>query len=189
MLETVWDETVRVTVLGVLGVLGSAVLFYLRKAWLLIRVLVAEFKPNGGTSVRDQLNRLERQVSTIAAFQYAVADSDPEPQFRVDQNGLYVSANRALQALVGRSESGFLGSEWETAVCEHDRERVWNDWCDAINRDRTFECQFTVCGASGVLYDVDCIATPIRAANAVTGWFGRYRRVEKAAPSAIAATA
>lgn len=48
-----------------LGALGAAVVAILTPIFALMRFLVKEFKPNGGSSTKDQLNRLENSIIEI----------------------------------------------------------------------------------------------------------------------------
>lgn len=136
----------------------------------LVTVIEAEFRPNGGSTLRDL-------VQLGAARQTARDDIDSEPGFEADAAGNFIRANRALQRLAQRGSDGFLGAEWEHIVAEPDRDRVWDAWCDAVQRGRTFESAFDIIAVDGTRYQIDCIATPIRDGKSVTGWLGKYRHV------------
>lgn len=48
-----------------LAALGGAVVAILTPIFAMMRFLIKEFKPNGGGSTKDQLNRLETTVNEI----------------------------------------------------------------------------------------------------------------------------
>lgn len=48
-----------------LAALGGAVVAILTPIFAMMRFLIKEFKPNGGSSTKDQLNRLETTINEI----------------------------------------------------------------------------------------------------------------------------
>lgn len=48
-----------------LAALGGAVVAILTPIFAMMRFLIKEFKPNGGSSTKDQLNRLENTINEI----------------------------------------------------------------------------------------------------------------------------
>lgn len=155
--------------------------YYARKAYVGIRTIAAEFRPNGGGSMRDQISQLKEMVGRNTAWHWAVVDGMAEPMFEVNAKGEIVRVNRAMVELVGRGTEAFLGSEWENNVVESDRDRVWDAWADAIARGRTFDARFRICTLSGEVVDVKCHASPIRNGSEVSGWLGKYVVASRAA--------
>ena len=49
----------------ILAALGAMVVAILTPIFAMMRFFVREFRPNGGSSVKDQLNRLESTVNEI----------------------------------------------------------------------------------------------------------------------------
>lgn len=49
-----------------MAALGGAVVAILTPIFAMMRFLIKEFKPNGGGSTKDQLNRLEQTVTDIS---------------------------------------------------------------------------------------------------------------------------
>lgn len=54
-------EIITAIASGVLGILGA---FYGFNRWL-IKTFLHELKPNGGSSLKDQINKLEQRVDDI----------------------------------------------------------------------------------------------------------------------------
>lgn len=48
-----------------LAALGGAVVAILTPIFAMMRFLIKEFKPNGGSSIKDQLNRLDNRIDEI----------------------------------------------------------------------------------------------------------------------------
>ena len=53
---------ITLTALSIIAILGVAVRWIVRHY---VKDIVAELKPNGGSSIKDQVNRLENQVNEI----------------------------------------------------------------------------------------------------------------------------
>lgn len=159
------------------GIIVSAVA--VAAGWVLIRVerIVREFKPNGGTSMRDQIAALRDMLSSMSARQWAIVDGLGDPMWESDGQGRCIRANRALLQLSGRSIDQLLDNNWENIVHPDDREAVWNEWKNAVERKRPFEMRYRVVCSGGKAYCVDAIATPILQGQVMSGLVGRYRRV------------
>jgi PAS domain S-box-containing protein len=160
----------------VTGAVGYAI-YAMRRGLLLARMIAKEFAPNGGGSIRDQIVQIKQMVWHISARQVALVDGLGDPMFEVDSHGAWVHVNRAFQALTQRTPEDMLGSAWENVVVEADRDRVWDSWCDAIERRRAFEATFRIKAADGSVFEVDAVAAPIRDAQSVSGWLGRVRNI------------
>ena len=189
MLDWLWTEAGRFgEVAAALVIVGTAAAFVIRKVVQVqkqvVRVIAAveriegEFKPNGGITMRDQFIAMKTMIWSITARQWALVDGLGDPMWESDGNGLCIRANRAIQKLVGRSESSLLGANWENIIEPSDRRRVWQEWSDAVARRRAFEATFKVVSTDGEVYQVDAMATPIADGINVSGWLGKYRRVE-----------
>lgn len=174
--QWVVNASALVTAIGILWAAGAWVARAFRRelnrVLKVLNVIEAEFRPNGGGTLRDL-------VALGNARQAARDDIDSEPGFEADAHGNFIRANRALQRLSQRGSDAFLGSEWEHIVADSDRERVWDAWCDAVHRGRTFEATFDIVAIDGSRYAIDCIAAPVRDGEKITGWIGKYRHVEQ----------
>lgn len=154
----------------------------------MVELVAKEFHPNGGSSMRDALNRLEVGVSDIrdttvklVARQWALVTTQRDPIFESDSRGLTERANASLLALAERPMESIIGSGWENIIHVDDRSRIWTEWSEAVVRSRTFESDFRVVGASsGRVYKVHCIATPFSedSSGPVLGFIGRYTDVK-----------
>ena len=189
MLDWMWSEAGRFgEAVAALVIVGTAAAFVFRKVVQVqkqvARVIAAveriegEFKPNGGITMRDQFIAMKTMIWSITARQWALVDGLGDPMWESDGNGMCIRANRAIQKLVGRSESSLLGANWENIIEPSDRRRVWQEWSDAVARRRAFEATFKVVSTDGEVYQVDAMATPIADGINVSGWLGKYRRVE-----------
>lgn len=181
------DEVVKIakdwTILAafvslVSGAIGVTA-FWAWKQYLMVRTILAEFKPNGGSSLRDAINKIQNTVVIVDARQWAIVAGLRDPMWESDATGGCVRANRALLDLVQRNFDEMAGTGWENIVCPDDKTRVWQEWNSAVERKRTFESVYCVVDRTGERFRVQAIAIPFRSpTNEVVGYVGRYSHVE-----------
>lgn len=110
-----------------------------------IEPIVAEFKPNGGSSMRDAVNLLERRLTILAGQHRARFEGDSLATYECDATGQCTYASAALAELYGMPAEHFMGTGWLRAVANStDRERVWGTWQHAIKNQIPYEDIYTV---------------------------------------------
>lgn len=182
MLDHLFQETWRYVITIIAAGIGTVIVGFVRRSWLLLKAIEAEFRPNGGGSLRDQIVQIKQSVFNMTARQWALVDGLGDPMWESDAAGYCVRANRALLDLVGRGFDEISGSGWELIIHEADRDAVWDAWVDAVERHRMFEARYRVKAKDGTTYLVDAIATPIRDGESVSGWLGKFRAVNTVKP-------
>lgn len=151
--------------------------------------IASEFRTNGGSSLRDVVNRLDETLLNVRddaikmeARQWAIVATLKDPIFEANEVGEYVRANPAYLALVERSVEEISGNGWENVILPEDRSRVWGEWHDAVVRMRTFETSYRVRSTSGAVYQVTCVAVPYFAPDEksnLLGYLGRFDTVKR----------
>lgn len=110
------------------------------KLYKTLNYIMAELKPNSGSSLRDAINRIENKVATIDLAQKAYMDVDsPIPIFQTDFEGNLVWVNKAYLKLVSRPMNEVLGTGWELIIPQEERSRIREEWYRAIKEHRVFE--------------------------------------------------
>lgn len=151
-----------------------------------VDTIYTELKPNGGTSLRDSIDRQEAALHAVAdgldmadARQWAILSSTNHPTWESGPDGGCLRANAALLDLVGRSADQIAGNGWENIVAKDDARRVWREWSEAVNQRRAFESTYRVVNhMTGRVFLIDGRATPILGRNgALRGWIGVYNNV------------
>lgn len=146
-----------------------------------VGAVLAELRPNGGTSLRDAINRLERtQVEQALARQksdariMAVLNYDAVPMFESDAEGRCLWVNRAMLVITGRTDAEMLDHGWTNAIHPEDRPRVRELWEAAIREVRAFEEEFRYARPDGHAVRAYVTARPILASNGdLQGWLGQ----------------
>lgn len=104
--------------------------------------MAEEFRPNGGSSMKDALNRLEqRQVLNQSMFKMLIKWNGVA-FFESNAKGECVWVSPKLADFAGISEEKFLGNGWINGVYHEDRDRVWEEWQDAIAQKRDFSLTY-----------------------------------------------
>jgi len=118
--------------------------------------LVSEMHPNGGTSLRDSLNRIEEQISLTSERSRGRWLDAPEMLFETTVDGECIWVNRTYTRGVQRSIAELLGSGWVNVIALEDRETVVAAWYKAVKEDREFDMAFRFQTPDGVTFPVHC---------------------------------
>lgn len=101
--------------------------------------IAAQFKPNGGHSLRDIIDRIEVELEMLRGRQRAMLESSKTAMFEADSSGSCLWVNQAWRDLAGLTDTQSLGGGWSTAVLEEDRRRVYDEWVDSVVHQRDFD--------------------------------------------------
>ncbi len=155
----------------------------IRGSLLKIDFICSEIQVNGGSSIKDAVNRLERSVNVIKydlikidARQWALVSSLEQPTWESDPEGNWIKANTALLRLLGVTIDELKDNNWQ--VCTHfsDTKRVAEEFEWAIEAKRLFASTYKIVNAiSGSIYEVDATCAPFfDNARSVIGWIGIF---------------
>jgi PAS domain S-box-containing protein len=106
--------------------------------------IVTELRPNGGSSIRDSLNRIELRQVLQEQRQKAILTDMSVGVFETDTEGSFIWVNRKYLRMTGRAPSEVNGSGWVNTIAERDRERVISEWQTAIAEEREFEAEYMI---------------------------------------------
>lgn len=123
--------------------------------------LVAQFETNGGSSMRDSVNRIERTIVTQDSRQRILLGLVPFAIVETDAGGKLIFCNRVYMQWTGRTESEVLGDGWINVVHPNDRERVKHEWIEAVIEIRSYEARFKMLDLKGKSFDVFCRCYPM----------------------------
>ena len=143
-----------------------------------LNMILAEVKPNGGTSMKDALNRLERNVDFVASFQRAQNSRSKKPMVQTDPAGRVIWANGAFVQLVGQPERALLGTGWVNIIAPEERDRTEENWEHIVEEGRELDEIQTYIGPDGKRFRVHVRAHPIMGMN--NNLYGYLAEVTKA---------
>jgi PAS domain S-box-containing protein len=118
--------------------------------------LCEEVKPNGGTSFRDSVDRIEAYIGILMGLSCT-------PQFVANKSGQFTYANSAACDVFGLSNAQMLGHEWLSVVEPVDRLRVFECWTKSTNALIPYRDVFTITNpVNGKKQTITVSANPVR---------------------------
>jgi PAS domain S-box-containing protein len=154
-----------------------------------LRQIVAEFKPNGGSTIRDALNRIEQWLHRQEAERAADFMLDPEPLWKADGTGALIAVNRAFCELVGHDAGDLLNSNWKNYLHPEDARRVISTWQDTVRDGRDYAAHYRFVNRDGMTIGIETWGECCRMADGEPFcWKGRataqaFREQPAAAPA------
>lgn len=134
---------------------------------------------NGGKSMKDKVNRIDRLTARVDARQLALMAALPEPMFWTDARGEFDMVNRAMEDLTGFSRAHLMGMEWVSAVHPLDQARVVKEWLSpddgAVLHKRPWLTGCRFLRPDGGILQVRIEAHPVRESfgeHLLVGWHG-----------------
>jgi PAS domain S-box-containing protein len=145
-------------VASITGVIIAAIVAPTWLAWWNTRQTALQFKPNGGASIKDALNRLEVGMSTTQQTSLTLATVLGIGHFEADAEGKYTHVSREWQRMSGLYAEDAIGHGWLNGIASKDRDEVLKEWKDLVANGRPLRVTFEM--ATGIV--VFCTASVIR---------------------------
>jgi PAS domain S-box-containing protein len=132
-----------------------------------------EMHPNGGGSIKDQLNRIEEQGHDTYALTGAKLQVDSQAMFVTDEHGKVTSNNYEHQMLTGFSTDQVSQDQWILVIAPEDRDMVGRKWQEAVDQERPFSEDIWYVTPKGRRYKVHVKASRQLDKNGkLRGWLG-----------------
>ena len=104
-----------------------------------VEQIVQELKPNGGSSLRDSLDRVELGVQMLGQrFRIALYETD-KGVLEFDSAGSLIWANRTFRDMLGRDMEELAGDGWVNGFPHERREALLDEWNGCIVSGRDWE--------------------------------------------------
>lgn len=151
-----------------------------------ITFIVSELRLNGGTSVKDAINRneatllrIEANLSLANERQRARMLDTPEMIFETDVNGDCVWVNRTYTRTVQRAMPELLGKGWVNGIASDEREGVVSEWYKSVEEDREFEMDFSFQTPDGIMIPITCRSYRMRdqSTGRIIGYLGHCEEI------------
>lgn len=121
-----------------------------------IKFLMAELSPNGGSSVRDAISRIEIRLALTSGRVKAQMNDSSIPVFETDKDGKCTYANRAFLLRVQRGFSEIEGTGWVNVIHHSNKIEVMREWNKARKGSRNFEMDIKMATPDGMTFKVHC---------------------------------
>lgn len=152
-----------------LGLILTAIIAPTWLSWWNTRQTKREFKPNGGSSIKDSLNRLEVSVSASRQTSLTLASAIGVAYFQSDSKGDYRYVSREWQKMAGMFAEDAMGNGWINGIHPDDRVKVVTEWREANNHGKPLRVNCRM--ATGVT--VNITANPIKSSSGtIEGYVG-----------------
>lgn len=126
----------------------------------LITAMAAEFKPNGGSSLKDSQIRIEQTLSILISNLKDLKDNQRVffdimelPYWLSDENGKCIYASQGLCDIMGRTQEEILGNNWATWLHPNSK-NTFEEWMDSIKEKRIFKLDYIFKRRDGRWQDV-----------------------------------
>lgn len=103
-----------------------------------IVAIAHQLKPNGGASLHDKVSRIETAMLRENAVRRQQISATGLAFWESDAEGRTIFASDAMSELIGVEAEAILGNGWVTNLHPDDRERVYQEWSDAMQQKRAF---------------------------------------------------
>lgn len=134
--------------------------------------MVQELTPNGGSSIKDAIGRIETRQMIEVQVRKALSNDSISGVWEASADGQLTYANRTFQRIVGRSLGDLEGWGWVNSVHPEDREKVLKEWKLALEQEREAQLNFRVLNEEPV--PVVSVSHPLRdRAGNLKGYIGQ----------------
>lgn len=147
----------------VIGLIITAIVAPTWLSWWNTKQTAKQFRPNGGSSIRDSLNRLEVLVVSSRQTSLTLASALGVAYFQSDAEGDFRFVSREWQRMAGMFAEDAMGNGWVNGIHPDDRATVVAEWREAYRHHRAFRVACRM--ATGV--HVNITANPIKAPSGV----------------------
>lgn len=142
-----------------------------------------EFKPNGGGSQTDKLDKLLEMAEFQKSFFHATLETHNTAVFRTDESGGIVWVNRTFCRLMGVTPAEVMQFGWVNIIDdEHEegyRDKVVTMWLHAVKNKREFNETIYYKATNGKRFAAHAVAFVISANYGMFGHFGEIVPQEK----------
>ena len=108
----------------------------------MIKEIKSEFLPNGGSSMRDVINRIDSKVASHDAKFEMIFTQNGYATFEADSKGKVTSVNRDWCNITNMMPDEAKNDGWLQGVHQDDRERIQSEWIESIDQGREF---YSIC--------------------------------------------
>lgn len=140
----------------------------IEKTIICIEKISKEFSPNGGSSIKDQLNAMQRDLKRntdlteqVLHRQRWMLNHKDHAIFEADDDGKTTWVNATYLKLIGRDMNFVMGHGWKNIIAPEDRDRVVKNWERCIKDKTNAEDTYLVVDAEGKKVKVFCAACRI----------------------------
>lgn len=143
-----------------------------------IQKMAEEFRPNGGSTLRDAINRIEDKVTSNEQKTLAIIKSLPLGTWIADDKGKWSDPNKSLCRITGRTESELKGDNWSNWIIPNEKEDVFDEWKRCVENDLNFDMEFNIFLPDGKSQKVHAVAYQLKdSSGKLKGFLGTLSKL------------
>jgi len=109
-----------------------------------IEYISKQIKPNGGSSILDKLQRIERR-QIISDYRYSIILNNIDiAMYETDHTGACLWVSEEWTKYTGLHLEHARGNGWINAVYYEDRDKVFEEWKDSLDQKREFRLKYRI---------------------------------------------
>lgn len=137
----------------------------------------AELSTNGGKSLKDTVNRIDRKTEHLQARARHQDNRSSKPIFELDAGGGLTFANAALCQMLGLEEEDLMFRNWISRVVADQRQGILREIKDAVENKMPLDTVIRFNGKGGIV-TMHFTAQPyVRLGGELVGFFGTADRI------------
>ncbi len=129
-------------------------------AWFAQRAY-SELSPDNPDSIRGRINNISIKLAKARSMTRMILDKDPCGAFETDNLGKCIWANKAYLKITENTMDDVLGNGWISTIYAEDRDRVYNEWNDAVEQERVFIMDYRIDSEDFGIINIHCEASPM----------------------------
>lgn len=149
--------------------LGTTIAAVFIGGYVAMRKIMAQLKPNGGSSLRDAVDRIDKNLLLLQAQFRGKLDLEGAGYFITDAEGKCVWVSQVWSSLTGTSLQQAMGDGWVRGIHDDDRATVFDQWRMSTAADLPFAMSYKT--ALGIRVDGRSIKLP-DASGSTQGYLG-----------------
>jgi PAS domain S-box-containing protein len=164
----------------IIAVLSAIVLVILRNLHKNLNNVKHQVSKNGGTSLHDVINRIEKKLDEFSSLHEALHQISQTPMYRANTVGEFLWVNNAYTLLTGRSIQDLKGNGWLSVIHPEDKDYVYTEWKHCVEDKRRFDLTFRVLNSfNGECFTVSSKSYPIEKNSEIIGYVGVWYIIER----------
>ncbi len=138
-----------------------------------VSVVLSEVTPNGGSSLKDAVRRIEHRINDLELTSLTVLDHEQRGVFKTNAAGQIVWANRSCAQAFDRGRDELFNYGWLSMVNADMRTDVTREWESAVKFQRQIALKFNITTTEGETKALVLKAYPMLGAhNTFLGYIG-----------------
>lgn len=138
-----------------------------------VTIVLSEVSPNGGSSMKDVVKRIEHRLYELELTSLTVLDHEQRGVFKTNSSGEIVWLNRSCAQAFDRGRDDLLRYGWLSCVVTEERASIAEEWENAVHLQRQVSLEFSIDTISGNRRELLIKGYPILGNNQVfLGYIG-----------------